>query len=232
VEIDQPLITDESYAANLTNEGGVSGTFRLLRNVTGLWLLHESRRVWATAGLGQSFDDLVGLAEAAPPLRSLIDPDDESFAVPGDMPARIGEFCRRTGQPAPDDPGSTSRCILESVALKHATTVDLLRATTGREPRELHIVGGGARNHLLCQWTADATGMPVIAGPEEATLIGNLLVQAMTLGELGSLEQARDVVRASFVPTTYEPSLSSEWAAARGRFAALVTSGAALEVSP
>jgi rhamnulokinase len=231
MEIDRPLITDESYAANLTNEGGVCGTFRLLRNVTGLWLLHESRRVWANAGLRHSFDGLISLVEAAPPLRSLIDPDDESFAVPGDMPARINEFCRRTGQPAPDDPGTTSRCILESVALKHALTVDLLRAVTGREPQELHMVGGGARNHLLCQWTADAAGMPVIAGPEEATLIGNLLVQAMTLGELGSLEQARDVVRSSFVTQIYEPSLSSEWAAARKRFAALVSTGSALEVS-
>jgi rhamnulokinase len=231
MEIDRPLITDESYAANLTNEGGVCGTFRLLRNVTGLWLLNESRRVWAKAGLRHSFDGLISLAAAAPPLRSLIDPDDESFAVPGDMPARIDEFCRRTGQPVPDDPGATSRCILESVALKHALAVDLLRAVTGTEPQELHMVGGGARNHLLCQWTADATDMAVIAGPEEATLIGNLLVQAMTLGELGSLEEARDVVRSSFVTQIYEPSLSSEWAAARKRFAALVSTGSALEVS-
>ncbi len=230
MEIDRPLITDESYAANLTNEGGVSGTFRLLRNVTGLWLLHESRRVWATAGLHHSFDDLVTLAEAAPPLRSLIDPDDESFAAPGEMPARIDEFCRRTGQPTPDDPGATSRCILESIALKHAMTVDLLRGVTGTEPRELHMVGGGARNHLLCQLTADATGMPVLAGPEEATVIGNLLVQAMALGELGSLGEVRDVVRASFAPTVHEPSASAEWAVARERLAALVSSGRALEV--
>ena len=232
MEMSRPLITDASFAANLTNEGGVSGTFRLLKNVTGLWLLHESRRAWAAAGLRHSFDELVTLAEASPPLRSLIDPDDEAFAAPGDIPTRIDEFCNRSGQPAPADPGETSRCILESIALKHAVTVDLLRGVTGTEPGELHMVGGGARNHLLCQWTADATGLPVIAGPEEATLIGNLLVQAMALGELGSLEQARDVVRASFVPTVYEPHLSTEWAAARERFAGLVSSASALPVSP
>jgi rhamnulokinase len=224
MEIDRPLITDASYAANLTNEGGVSGTFRLLKNVTGLWLLHESRRAWAAAGVEHSFDELVNLAEASAPLRSLVDPDDEAFAAPGDIPARIEELCNRSGQPAPADPGATSRCILESIALKHAMTVDLLHGVTGTEPRELHIVGGGARNHLLCQWTANATGLPVIAGPEEATLIGNLLVQAMALGELGSLEQGRDVVRASFVPTEYEPSASAEWTEARERFAALVPS--------
>jgi rhamnulokinase len=231
MEIDRPMITDESYAANLTNEGGVGGTFRLLKNVTGLWLLHESRRAWAAAGRHHSFDELVDLAVAAPPLRAMIDPDDDSFAAPGDMPARIDEFCRRTEQPVPDGPGATSRCILESIALKHAMAVDLLRKVTGAEPRELHMVGGGARNQLLCRLTADAVGLPVVAGPEEATLIGNLLVQAMSLGELGSLEQARDVVRASFEPTVYEPSSSPGWPEARERFATLLSSGRSLEVS-
>jgi rhamnulokinase len=223
MEIDHPLITDETFAANLTNEGGVGGTFRLLRNVTGLWLLHESRRTWASQGHELSFEELTSLAQTAPPLRSLVDPDDDSFASPGDMPARIADFCRRTGQAEPEGPGALSRCILESIALKHATTVDLLREATGTEPAELHVVGGGARNELLCRWTAEATGLPVLAGPEEATLVGNLLVQAMAMGELGSLREARDVVRASFVPTVYEPSASSEWIEARKRFAELVS---------
>jgi rhamnulokinase len=231
MEIDRPLITNESYEANLTNEGGVDGTFRLLKNVTGLWLLHESRRAWADAGRHHSFDELVDLAEAAPPLQALIDPDDASFAAPGDIPARIVKFCRRTEQPAPEGPGATSRCILESIALKHALTVDLLRDVTGAEPRELHMVGGGARNQLLCRWTADAMGLPVVAGPDEATLIGNLLIQAIALGELGSLEQGRDIVRASFVPAVHEPSVSPGWAEARERFAALVSMGRSLEVS-
>jgi rhamnulokinase len=222
LEIEQPLITDAAFAANLTNEGGVEGTFRLLRNVTGLWLLHESRRAWAEAGRHHSFEELNELAASAPPLRSFVDPDDDSFAAPGDLPARIAAFCERTGQPAPDGPGATVRCILESVALKHAVTVDLLREVTGAHPVELHVVGGGARNELLCRWTAQATGLPVLAGPEEATLVGNLLVQAMALGELGSLEEARAVVRASFAPAVYEPSPSTEWSEARQRFAELV----------
>jgi rhamnulokinase len=222
LEIDRPLITDATFAANLTNEGGVAGTFRLLRNVTGLWLLQESRRAWADAGREHSFDELNELAATAPPLRSLVDPDHESFAAPGDVPARIAAFCERTGQPTPEDPGATARCILESIALKHAVTVDLLREVTGAEPVELHVVGGGARNELLCRWTAQATGLPVLAGPEEATLVGNLLVQAIALGEIASLEEARTVVRASFVPTVYEPTPSSEWNEARQRFAELV----------
>jgi rhamnulokinase len=230
VEIDEPLITDETFAANLTNEGGVAGTFRLLRNVTGLWLLHECRRGWESEGNYLSFAEIIRLADAAPPLRSLIDPDDESFAGPGDVPMRVAEFCRRTGQPAPEEPGATARCILESIALKHAAVVGLLCEVTGRAPAELHIVGGGAKNELLCRWTAEAAGLPVVAGPAEATLIGNLLVQAIALGELGSLEQARDVVRASFVPTVYEPSFSPAWAEAGARFAELLASRAGLEV--
>jgi rhamnulokinase len=222
LEVEQPLITDAAFAANLTNEGGVAGTFRLLRNVTGLWLLHESRRAWAEAGQSHSFEELNELAASAAPLRSFVDPDDDSFAAPGDLPAHIDAFCERTGQPVPDGPGATVRCILESVALKHAVTVDLLREVTGADPVELHIVGGGARNELLCSWTAQATGLPVLAGPEEATLVGNLLVQAMASGELASLEEARAVVRASFAPAVYEPSPSAEWAEAGQRFADLV----------
>jgi rhamnulokinase len=222
LEIEHPLITDATFAANLTNEGGVEGTFRLLRNVTGLWLLHESRRAWAEAGRDHSFEELNELAASAAPLGSFVDPDDDSFAAPGDMPSRIADYCARTGQPGPDGPGATARCILESVALKHAATVDLLREVTGADPVELHVVGGGARNELLCRWTAQATGLPVLAGPEEATLVGNLLVQAMALGELRSLEEARAVVRASFAPTVYEPTPAAEWAEARQRFAELV----------
>jgi rhamnulokinase len=164
MEVDRPLITDATFAANLTNEGGVAGTFRLLRNVTGLWLLHESRRAWADAGHDHSFEELNELATAAPALRAFVDPVDGSYATPGDMPGRIAAFCACTGQPAPEDPGATARCILESIALKHALTVDLLREVTGADPVELHMVGGGARNELLCRWTAQATGLPVLAG--------------------------------------------------------------------
>jgi rhamnulokinase len=223
VEVHEPVITDAAFAANLTNEGGVGGTFRLLRNVTGLWLVHECRRTWALEGHDYSFDQLVVLAQQAPALRSFVEPNDPAFAEPGDMPARVRAFCAHTGQPEPVEPGAVVRCILESLALKHAQTIDLLASVTGVSPREIHVVGGGARNELLCRWTADASGLPVHAGPEEATLLGNVLVQAMSLGELASLAQAREVVAASFAPVTYEPYETEAWHEARDRFAAAVT---------
>ena len=222
LELEAPVITDAAFAANLTNEGGVGGTFRLLRNVTGLWLIHECRRVWAQEGREHSFDQLVALAKDAPALQSFIDPNDAAFDEPGDMPARVRAFCAHTGQVEPADPGAVVRCILESLALKHAQTIDVLASVTGVAPREIHVVGGGARNELLCRWTADAAGLPVLAGPEEATLLGNMLVQAMALGEISSLAEGRDVIGASVVPTAYEPQETSSWQEARGRFAEAV----------
>jgi rhamnulokinase len=218
LETREPLLDERAFDANVTNEGGVAGTFRLLRNVTGLWLLHECRRAWAAQGAVYSFEELVSLAAAAPPLRSLVDPDDAAFAEPGDMPARISDCCARTGQPVPVDPGATARCILESLALAHAATADVISAVAGTTPHELHVVGGGARNDLLCRWTAEAAELPVLAGPEEATLVGNMLVQAMALGELATLADARTVVSESFAVKTYEPSGGGEWAEARERF--------------
>jgi rhamnulokinase len=221
VESTTPSVGDAAYRANVTNEGGVDGTFRVLCNVTGLWLLQELQRTWAAAGADHSPAELVARARSAPALRSLVDPNDPLFAPPGDMPARIAEYCERTGQPRPEDPGAVVRCIFESLALKHAETVDLLADVTGRRLEQLHVVGGGARNELLCEWTAAAAGRPVYAGPAEATLVGNLLVQARALGELSSLAEARDVVRRSFSSRTYEPETSEAWREARERFAAL-----------
>jgi rhamnulokinase len=229
VEVDRPVITDESFAANLTNEGGVAGTFRLLRNVGGLWLLNECRRSWADEGHALGFDELVSLAAEARPFLAFVDPNAEVFLEPGDMPDRIRAFCRETGQPEPVEVGEIVRCVLESLALKHAETIDLLHAVTGSAPSTLHVVGGGARNALLCAWTASAAGLPVFAGPDEATLVGNLLVQAMALGEIGSLREARDVVLASFEPVVYEPAQDVGWQEARARFAEL-PSGTGLEV--
>ena len=228
VEVDRPVISDDSFAANLTNEGGVAGTFSLLRNVTGLWLLDECRRQWAGDGTELPLDELVALAAAAPPLVSFVDPNAAMFLEPGDMPARIRTFCRETGQTELAGIGETVRCVLESLALKHAETIDLLHAVTGSMPSTLHVVGGGARNALLCAWTASAAGLPVFAGPEEATVVGNLLVQAMALGEIGSLQEAREVVRASFDPVVYEPAADAGWQEARERFAGLAA-GAGLE---
>jgi rhamnulokinase len=230
LEVAEPVITDAAFAANLTNEGGVGGTVRLLRNVTGLWLVHECRRAWADEGRGFGFDELVALACEAPPFQVFVDPDDPGFAEPGDMPARVRAACVRTGQPEPGNPGAVVRCLLESLALKHAHAIDALVSATGVEPREVHVVGGGARNDLLCRWTANATGLPVLSGPEEATLMGNLLVQAMAHGEIASLAEGREVVRASVEPVTYEPEDAAAWEAARARFDDVV-SGAAVEVS-
>src|SRR4029077_19476064 len=155
-------------------------------------------------------------ARSARPLRSFVDPNDPAFAEPGEMPTRIVDYCARTGQPAPQDEGAIVRCIFESLALKHAESLDVLGRGTGRELDEIHVVGGGANNELLCRWTAEAAERSVLAGPAEATLVGNLLVQAMALGEISSLEEAREVVRGSFTSVTYEPSSgSAAWQEAR-----------------
>jgi rhamnulokinase len=229
IEVDRPIIDDDSFAANLTNEGGVDGTFRLLRNVGGLWLLDECRRRWAEEGSKLTFDELVSLAADAPGFLAFVDPNAELFLEPGDMPARIRQFCRETGQREPVTAGEVARCILESLALKHAETINVLQEVSGARPSSLHVVGGGARNPLLCSWTASASGLPVLAGPEEATLVGNLLVQAMALGEIASLREVREVVRASFDSVAYEPEFSAEWQESRERFAQL-SKGASLEV--
>jgi rhamnulokinase len=223
LELAEPRIDDRTFAANLTNEGGVAGTSRLLRNVTGLWLLHECRRAWAAEGHDHDFAELVRLAQEARPLHSLIDPNDPDFLAPGRMPERIRNYCAATDQPVPEGEGAVVRCVLESLALKYRQTIALLRAAADASPRELHVVGGGARNDLLCRWTASATGLPVLAGPAEATEIGNLLVQAMGLGEIGSLDEAREVVRRSFAPVVYEPDEPDAWDEAYGRFEHLLT---------
>jgi rhamnulokinase len=172
----------------------------------------------------------VQLARTAPAFEALIDPNDAMFTEPGDMPARIRQFCAATGQTPPADPGAVVRCVLESLALKHAETISTLAAVAGVEPREIHVVGGGARNELLCRWTATASGLPVLAGPDEATVLGNLLVQAMAAGEIGSVAEGRDVVRASVEPVSYEPVETAEWDEARARFGSLVAARS-LEVS-
>jgi rhamnulokinase len=221
VEVLAPVIDDRTFAANLTNEGGVGGTFRLLKNVTGLWLLHECRRTWALQGRAWEYAELVAMAEDALPLRALIDPNDRAFLPPGDMPARIRDSCVRTGQEPPHDPAAAVRCVLESLALAYRQTIDLLEAATGVAPPELHVVGGGALNRPLCQWTADATGLAVLAGPVEAAEVGNVAVQAIALGELASLGEAREVVRTSFSPTIYEPRDREPWDEAYERFQAM-----------
>jgi rhamnulokinase len=225
VESPVPVIDARSLGYNLTNEGGVYGTFRTSKNIMGLWIVQECRRTWAAQAHDWSYDELARMAGQAAPLAALIDPDADEFFKPGDMPARIQGFCRRTGQPAPADPGAIVRCALESLALKYRWVLERLEAVTGQRLEPIHIIGGGSQNALLNQLTADATGRPVVAGPVEATAIGNLLVQAIAGGQLGSIADARAVVRRSFTPQTYAPQPSADWDAAYARLEALVEAG-------
>jgi sugar (pentulose or hexulose) kinase len=216
LEMDAPVVSDAALAANLTNEGGVGGTIRLLRNVVGLWLIQESRRTMWPADGAPSYEELVALAEKAPQLTAFIDPDDERFLRPGDLPARVREFCAETGQPVPQDPGTLFRVLFESLALRYAVAADELAAVAGRHIDAIHIVGGGARNEFLCRLTAGATGRVVRAGPVEASVLGNVAVQAIAAGKLANLAEARELIARSFPIRTYEPA--GEWAAARDRF--------------
>jgi len=231
VELDAPVRTEASRLANFSNELGVDGTVRYLRNVMGLWLLSESRRTWRDQGIAHDLGTLVAGAAAAEPRRSLVDPDDARFLPPGDMPARIAEVCRSSGQPVPASPAEVTRCILDSLAVAYRRTVAAAVELSGRRVDVIHLVGGGSRNELLCQLTADAAGVPVVSGPVEATAIGNALVQARSLGALdGGLPELRRLVRETSTVTRHEPAGDgADWDEAVGRVAAL---GAADGPSP
>ncbi len=221
VELPQPVVTPEALDANLSNELGVAGTTRLLKNIMGLWPLQQCREAWAAAGKSYSWDEIIALAEAARPFVAVIDPDDPRFFAPGDMPAKIAAFCRETGQRAPETPGEFARVILEGLALKCRLVLESLERVTGRRLRVINMVGGGTRNRLLCQWTADACGRPVVAGPVEATAAGNVMVQAMAVGAVQDLAEARDVIRRSFAPVTCDPHPTAAWEEAFNRLRSL-----------
>jgi rhamnulokinase len=201
-----PLVDEESRLANLTNEGGVGGTIRLLRNCMGLWLLQECRNQWAREGHRYGYGELAALAARSPAGRSVVNPDHRNFVAPGDMPARIRRYCARTGQPVPEGAAATARTVVDSLAFGYRMVLEDLARVTGRPPAAVHIVGGGSRNGLLNQLTADVSGLPVLAGPVEATALGNMLVQLLALGEVADLAEMREVVRAGQRPTLYEPS--------------------------
>ncbi|PJF41711.1 MAG: rhamnulokinase [Chloroflexi bacterium] len=222
LEISEPVINDRVYEANLTNEGGAGNTFRLLKNVMGLWLDQQCRATWKAAGNDYTFDELTALAAEAESFRSLIDPDDLSFLPPGDMPARIREYCQHTGQPLPESVGQIMRTIYESLAFKYRVVLDDLIDLTGKTVERLHIIGGGSQNKLLCQMTADAIGRQVVAGPVEATALGNGIVQLITLGELDNIAQARDILRATTGMIDYEPQNTSIWDETYQRFKQLI----------
>ena len=217
-EVREPILTDAALNHNFTNEGGVEGTFRFLKNIMGLWLVQECRRAWEREGDALSYDDLTRLASEAPAFGPVVDPDDDRFVGIGDMPGRIRAFCEETGQVPPAGRGAVVRCALEGLALKYRHVLERLEEILKRRLGAVHVVGGGSRNRLLCQLTADATGRPVIAGPAEATAIGNILIQALATGHLGALSDARAVVRRSFDVVTYEPRRDDRWDEAYARF--------------
>ncbi len=222
VELPQPVINEQSLAYNFTNEGGVQNSVRLLKNLGGLWLVQECRRIWATQGEKLSYADLTHLATESPPFGALVDPDDPTFLAPGDMPARLADFCSRTGQTPPHSQGAFIRCALESLALKYRWAIERSEELSSQVINIIHIVGGGTQNRLLNQFTANATGRPVVTGPIEATAIGNILIQMLAMGQISSLSEGRDIVRRSFPVETYQPEDGPAWEAAYERFVKLI----------
>ena len=222
VEKPQPVINDEARNLGFTNEIGYGDTVRLLKNIVGLWLIQESRRHWNKSGKKLEFAELEKQAVAAAPFVSLINPDDPRFLSPDDMPKKIADFCRETGQPVPVDIGACVRCIYESLALFYRVTLRRTERLIGKKIQRLHIVGGGSKDATLNQFTANALKIPVLAGPTECAALGNILVQAIALGHLESHEAAREVVRNSFELKTFAPQDAAQWDAAAARFEKLL----------
>lgn len=218
LEVKEALVTPAALAANVTNEGGVNNTFRLLKNVMGLWIVQQCRAAWEAAGQSYEYADLVAQAEAAPPLRSLIPVNDPRFLPPGDHVALVRTLCAENGQPIPDTAGAVIRTVLESLALAYRAVLETLEQLSGQAVEVIHVVGGGSQNRLLCQMTANATGKRVLAGPVEATVIGNALVQLIALGELSDLHQARQMVAQMSNLQEYLPQHREMWEDAYGRW--------------
>jgi rhamnulokinase len=221
VEVESAILTPQALARNVTNEGGIDGTYRLLKNIMGLWLVQECKRSFEKSGKEIGYAELMTQAAAAEPFRSLVDPDDASFLAPADMPTALRDWCRKNGQPVPETAGQLVRCALESLALKYRKVLGWLEELTGEKIEVIHIVGGGTQNELLNQFAADACGLPVVTGPIEATALGNVLVQARTAGVVGSLGEIREIVRHSSTMKEYEPKEKQKWDAAYQRFEAL-----------
>lgn len=218
LELPEPVITAQSLKDGFSNEAGVGGTTRFLKNISGLWLVQECRRAWATDGKTYDYDTLTRLAAEAKPFRSLVDPDHGPFATPGNMPEKIAAFCQRSGQPVPETPGAFVRCCLESLALKCRSVWDNLLTYCQEKPDTLHIVGGGSRNALLNQFIANALGCRVVAGPVEATSLGNILIQMQSTGHIDSLAQGRALVARSTILTQHIAEDRDIWADAQRRF--------------
>jgi len=211
VETPQAIINDLAYEHQFTNEGGVNGTIRLLKNIMGLWLVQECRRQWQREGEELSYAELTRMAQQAEPFAAVVNPDDNAFLQPGDMPAAIREHLRRSGQKVIEEKGQLVRVILESLALRYRWAIDRLEQLIGRRIEVLHVVGGGIQNELLCQFTADALGRRVVTGPVEATASGNIIMQALATGRLSSLQEGRDLVARSFALREYQPRQVEAW---------------------
>ncbi len=222
LELDQPMLSDAAYAANVTNEGGYGGTFRLLKNIMGLWLADQCRATWRAAGRDYSFAQLTAMVQSAPLFKAFIEPDDPSFLPPGDMPARVLDYCRRSGQPTPENDAEVMATVYVSLAYKYRYVLEQMIAVSGQTVERLHIIGGGSRNALLNQMTANATGRLVIAGPAEATATGNAIVQLIAQGALGSVAEARALLSEAEDLAIFEPQDSVAWNDNYGRFAALL----------
>lgn len=211
LEIPEAIINEAALTANLTNEGGVYNTFRLLKNVMGLWILQQCRATWAAEGEDLEYSTLAEMAKSVPPLTSIINPDDPIFLQPGNHPQHVQTLCQQTGQPVPESKAAIVRCVLESLAIKYRYVLDRLIQLTGQTVDTIHIIGGGSQNELLCQMTADATGRVVLAGPAEATALGNAMVQFITLGELSNIAEARQLAAHSSHLVRYEPQINARW---------------------
>ncbi len=223
VEVDQPVTSERAFSLNFTNVGGAGGKLMLLRNITGLWLLQECVAQWRSEGKKYSWDEVVHLASRAPAFVSLVDPDAGDFLRGGDMPARIRAYCRRNGRPEPQDHGAVARCCLESLSLKCRWVLDALESLTGRTYKTIRIVGGGSQNRLLCQFTADACGRTVVAGPVEASALGNVMIQAVAAGHLDSIAAGRAAIAADADLAHYEPARTEAWNCAYQKFTGLDT---------
>ncbi|MBE6883151.1 MAG: rhamnulokinase [Ruminococcaceae bacterium] len=221
-ELDQPIVNEDSIRYNFTNEGGYNGTIRYLKNIMGLWLIQESRRQWIREGQNVSYADLEREALAVAPFRCFIDPDEDIFSGPGNMPKRVREFCEKTGQYVPQTTGEVMRCIYESLAMKYRYTLNALEDITGKKYNSMHVVGGGTKDNFLCQLAANACKIPVIAGPIEATVLGNAVNQLMASGDVADLAEARKVISNSFDTIRYEPKDTADWDSAYENFVKII----------
>ena len=222
IEVREPFINEQTERYNFTNEGGVEGTTRLLKNITGMWILEQCLKKWKDEGRDYTYPEIVEMATGAVPFRTMIDPDDASFAAPGDMPAAIRAYCERTGQPAPNDDSAMIRTVFESLALKYRFVLDRFRSLAPFEIERLHVIGGGSKNALLNRFTADSLGIPVTAGPSEATAVGNIMLQARAAGCVGTLQEMRSLIARCIPVEEFTPGDTAAWDAAYTRFKTIV----------